>query len=78
MFLACQNVWPVVITVLLGMKMVYWDCFLGVPGGEENSKNVGLRVIAEEMEMCSYFHVGKINSQDASYRLDDFKCLYST
>jgi len=33
------------------MKMIYWDCFLGVPGGGENSKKkVGLGVIAEKME----------------------------
>ena len=43
LFLAYQYVWPGVITVLLGMKMIYWDCFIGgLWGGENSNKKVGL------------------------------------
>jgi hypothetical protein len=31
-FLVYQYVWPGVITALLGMKIIYWDCFLGFEG----------------------------------------------
>ena len=53
--------------------------FGGWRGGENSNKKVHLWVIVEKMEICSYLHVGKINiSQDVSYRLDNFKCLYSS
>ena len=35
--------------------------FFGVGGGEYYKK-VGLRVIAENMKLCSYLHIGKILS----------------
>jgi hypothetical protein len=61
------------------MKMIYLYCFLGVGVWENSKKNVVLWAVAEKMDMCSYLCVGKINiSQDVSYSLDNFKCLYST
>ena len=46
-------------SLLFGMKMIYWDCFLWAGGCWGYSKKVGLRV-AEKMKMCSYLHMGKI------------------
>jgi hypothetical protein len=35
------------------------NVLLGLFGGGDSSKNVGLRVIAEKTKICSYLHVGK-------------------
>ena len=77
-FLAYQYVWPGVITLLLGMKMIYWDSFWGFGGGGNILKNKCVSNCREDENMFLSPCRKSSYTQDVSYGLDDFKCFYST
>ena len=76
MFLVYQSIWPVILTQLLGMKMIYWDCFFRMRGILKECWSVSNCRVDGNMFLSAcrknYY------SQGVSYRLYNFKCLYSS